>query len=61
MMGYWALSDPVILMKFRGKPFDISVIQVYAPTTDKDSDEIDSFHEKVDAANHKMLFLLREI
>ena len=50
MMGYWALSDRVMLVKFRGKPFDISVIQVYAPTTDADSDEIDSFYEKVDAA-----------
>ena len=50
MMGYWALSDRVILVKFRGKPFDISVIQVYAPTTDADSDEVDSFYEKVDMA-----------
>ena len=26
MMRYWAISDRVILVKFRGKPFDISVI-----------------------------------
>ena len=39
MMGYWTLSDHVLLVKFRGKPFDISVIEVYAPTTDADCDK----------------------
>ena len=28
----------------------IIIIQVYGPTTDADSDDIDSFYEKVDAA-----------
>ena len=50
IMGYWALSDRVLLVKFSGKPFDISVIQVYAPTTDADPDEMYSFYEKVEAA-----------
>ncbi|XP_037776954.1 craniofacial development protein 2-like [Penaeus monodon] len=50
-MGYWALSDRVILVKFKGKAFDISAIQAYAPTTDADSVEMDSFfYEKVEAA-----------
>ena len=52
-MGYWTLSDRVILVKFRGKPFDISLIQVYAQTTDADSDEIDRFNEKVGAAMYQ--------
>ena len=50
IMGYWALSDIVLLVSFRGKPVYISVIQVYAPPTDADTDEIDSFYDKVEAA-----------
>ena len=46
IMGYWALLDRVLLVTFRGKPFDISVLQVYAPKTDADPDEMDSFYEK---------------
>ena len=50
MIGYWALFDRMILVKFRGKPFDISVTQVYTPTIDADSDEKESFYEEVDGA-----------
>ena len=50
IMWYWALSDCVLLVKYRGKLFDTSVIQVYAPMTDADSDEMDSFYEKEEAA-----------
>ena len=49
-MGYWAQSDRVLLVNFTANLFDITVIQVYEPTTDADSDEMDSFCEKVEAA-----------
>ena len=29
--GYWAVSDRVILVKLQGSPFDVNIIQVYAP------------------------------
>ena len=48
MMGYWTLSDGVMLVKFRGKQFDIFTIQVHAPTTEADFDEMDSFYWGVD-------------
>ena len=42
MIGHWAISDLVIFVKHKCKPFNISVIQVYALKTDADHDAIDS-------------------
>nr|XP_027207168.1 craniofacial development protein 2-like [Penaeus vannamei] len=50
LLGHWALSDRVILVKIKGNPFNISIIQVYAPTSDADDDEIDGFNETLDKA-----------
>ena len=33
------------LGSFQGKPFKITVIQVYAPTTDAEEAEVDQFYE----------------
>ena len=33
------------LVLFQGKPFKITVIQVYAPTTDAEEAEVDQFYE----------------
>ena len=35
----------MISVCFHGKPFNITVIQVYAPTTDAEEVEIDQFYE----------------
>ena len=35
----------MILVHFQGKPFDITVIQVYAPTTNAKEAEVDQFYE----------------
>ena len=35
----------MISLHFQGKPFNITVIQVYAPTTDAEEAEIDWFYE----------------
>ena len=35
----------MILVPFQGKTFDITVIQVYAPTTDAEEAEVDWFYE----------------
>ena len=31
--------------RFQGKPFNLTAIQVYAPTTDAEEDEVDQFCE----------------
>ena len=38
----------MILIHFQGKPFNITVIQVYAPTTDAKEAEVDQFHEDLE-------------
>ena len=36
MIGYWPISDRVVMVKLQAKPFNINMIQVYAPTQDYD-------------------------
>ena len=38
-------NDIMLSVCFQGKPFNITVIQVYAPTTDAEEAEIDWFYE----------------
>ena len=37
----------MILVHFQGKPFNITVIQVYAPTADAEEAEVDRFCEDI--------------
>ena len=37
----------MILVHFQGKPFNITVIQVYAPTTNVNEAEVNQFYEDV--------------
>ena len=53
LLGYWAISDRVLMMRIKGKPFDISVIQLYAPTADSSEEEIDLFYEQLDEAKRQ--------
>ena len=38
-------NDRMISVRFQGKPFDITVIQVYAPTSNADEAEVEQFYE----------------
>ena len=38
----------MISVCFQGKPFNITVIQVYTPTTDAKETEVDQFYEKLE-------------
>ena len=42
-MGFWAISDRVIMMNLDAKPFNINVMQVYDPTQDHDGEEIEKY------------------
>ena len=39
------MNEKMISVDFQGKPFNITVIQVYAPTTDAKVPEVDQFYE----------------
>ena len=50
LMGYWAISDRVLLVKLKGHPFNISIIQAYAPTSASTEDDIEAFYETLEKA-----------
>ncbi|XP_072037260.1 craniofacial development protein 2-like [Amphiura filiformis] len=50
VLGYWTVSERVLLVKLQGQPFNISVIVVYAPTAESTEEEIDAFYDKLEEA-----------
>ena len=38
-------NDRMISIRFQGKPFNITVIQVYSPTSNAEEAEVECFHE----------------
>ena len=45
VLGCNLKNDRMILVHFQGKPFNITVIQVYAPATIAEEAEVDQFYE----------------
>jgi len=45
VLGYSLKNDRMISVHFQGKPFNIMVIQVYAPTTNAEEAEVEWFYE----------------
>ena len=45
VFGYNLKNDRMISVHFQGKPFNITVIQVYAPTTNTEEAEVERFYE----------------
>ena len=52
-MGYWAISDRVLLVKLNGHPFNISIIQEYAPTSACTEEDIEAFYETLEKAKEQ--------
>ena len=45
VLGYSLKKDRMISVHFQGKPFNITLIQVYAPTTNAEEAEVKQFYE----------------
>ena len=45
ILGCSLKNDRVISVRFQGKPFNITVIQVYAPTSNAEEAEVEQFYE----------------
>ena len=45
VLGCNLKNDRMISVRFRGKPFNITVIQVYAPTSNAEEAEVDWFYK----------------
>ena len=40
---YWTLSDTVMFLKTAGKPLDLDIIEIYAPTSTSNDEDIENF------------------
>ena len=47
VVGYWPISNRVIMVKLQGKPFNINILQTYAPTQDHDDEDIEQFYDEI--------------
>ena len=47
VLGCSLKSDRMISVRFQGKPFNIMVIQVYAPTSNAEEAEVEQFYENL--------------
>ena len=48
IMGYWPVSQRNILLKINAKPFNLAIIQTYAPTTSYEDEEVEEYYEEVE-------------
>ena len=46
--GFFPVSDRVLLLKLKGAPFDINLIQIYAPTAESSDEEIEDFYNDIE-------------
>ena len=46
-LGAISKKNRIISVRFQGKPFNITVIQVYAPTTNAEEAEVEQFYEDI--------------
>ena len=53
VMGYHAMSDIILLVMIYGQPFDLSIIQVYAPTSASTEEEIGDLYSDLEDAYSK--------
>ena len=45
VLGYNLKNDRMISVRFQGKPFNITLIQVYAPTSNAEEAQVERFYE----------------
>ena len=65
LKGYWPISDRVIAAKFQWTPFDLFVIQIYAPTTASEDEKVHEFYGEINCAlkqckSRDMLIVMRD-
>ena len=47
MLGFWSISERVVMLKLRAAPFDINIIQVYAPALDYEDVEFERLYQEI--------------
>ena len=62
VLGCSLKNDRMISVRFQGKPFNITVIQVYAPTSNAEEAEVEQFYEDLlekEMATHSSILAWR--
>ena len=54
LMGFNPINDRIISVRLRGHPFNITILQAYAPTGTAPDEDIDMFYEQLDDALEKI-------
>ena len=47
VLGCWPVSSRLIIIRLRAAPFNITIIQVYAPISGNDDSEVDYFYQQL--------------
>ena len=47
VLGCNLKNNRMIFLRFQGKPFNITVIQIYAPTSNTEEAEVEQFYENL--------------
>ena len=47
IMGYRPVSSRLNTVRLKASPFNITIIQIYAPTTDYDDDDFEDFYDQL--------------
>ena len=60
-----AISKRMISVRFQGKPFNITVIQVYSPTSNAEEAEVEQFYDDLQdllelTPQKDVLFIIRD-
>ena len=65
VLGYNLKNDRMISVPFQGKPFNITIIQVYAPSSNAEEAVVERFYEDLQdllelTLNKDVLFIIRD-
>ena len=47
VLGCWPVSSRLISIRLRADPFNVTIIQVYAPASGHDDSEVDHFYQQL--------------
>jgi len=48
LLGYWPVNERILMCKIQARPFNLIIIQCYAPTADQPDEDIESFYTDIE-------------
>ena len=47
VLGYHSVNGRIMMIRFQARPFNLAIIQVYAPTSVADEEDVDVFYDQL--------------